>query len=296
MRRVFFASTTLAIGLVIACSDFGSAPGEEEATSAGPDATARDATDEGTPPVSADASSDAPPVDQDPRCPIITRGPRLIFVAGVCIDETEVTNAQYAAYWTNRDSSEVRPQECQTVSPQQGNGQQGISCSSEQNPAYPVACVTWCDAYAYCAWAGKRLCRGVGGKDIPFDNRDSQANEWMAACTNGGTQSYATGATWDPQAGCRTVDDKIQGPVPAALGCLAPSGVHHLAGNVGEWLDVCEANVSTPRDAQCAVAGETFHYRIASMPAGTCTTADHDTRSTAYYDLGFRCCADPREP
>lgn len=294
-----FAACALGAGLV-RCSAFGAADSgtaDDESTEAGSDATSQgvDATDEGMPPVSADASDDGS-VQSDPHCPLATRGPRLVWVNDVCMDETEVTNAQYAVYWANRTSDEVRPNYCANIVPQQGNGQQGLQCASQQGPLLPAACVTWCDAWAYCVWAGKRLCAGVGGHSVPFASREGQSDEWMRVCTAGGTQNFPTGSTWDANAGCHTTDDKPTGPVPAAVGCAGPGGVKHLSGNVGEWLDICDETNPTPATALCAVGGETWGYRAPNMAAGQCTAVDNDVRNQIFPDLGFRCCANPRDP
>lgn len=289
------AAFGLALGLVC-CSAFGSA---DDATSPGGDSTEgqaeasadgggrQDATDDSTSPISGDASTDGPV-----RCPSDKPGPKLVYVAGACIDETEVTNAQYEEYWAQRSADEPRVNACSGVAAESGTGNN--TCFSGQNANYAVACVGWCDASAYCAWAGKRLCRGLGNKPLNWQDRDTQADEWMVACTNGGTQQYATGATWDPNAGCQTMDAKNAGPVPVDQGCTAPSGVHHLAGNVAEWLDICETTSSDDgASASCALGGESFTLRPNGVLAGQCTAMGQYVRTTTRPDVGFRCCADP---
>jgi formylglycine-generating enzyme required for sulfatase activity len=98
----------------------------------------------------------------------------------------------------------------------------------------PINCVTWFEAYAFCAWDGARL--------------PTEA-EWTYAAAAGAEQrvypwsSPPTGSTLDetravygciPDAGCDGAHHPaVVGSVPEGA---ARWGAHDLAGNVAEWL------------------------------------------------------------
>ncbi len=72
-----------------------------------------------------------------------------------------------------------------------------------------MGCVDFCDADAYCKWAGKRLCGRIGGgATLTADESiDPKASEWVNAvnaCTQGGKTKLPYGDTFE--AG-RCIDD-----------------------------------------------------------------------------------------
>ena len=109
-------------------------------------------------------------------------GPESVNIDNVfCIDSTQVTNAQYAEFYF-------------AVTPQ--TTQQGPGCdwNTSFNPAtnlpsagsmddYPVTSVDFCDAWAYCAWAGKRLCAEYNRPSMALD--DPTTGEVYHACAGG---------------------------------------------------------------------------------------------------------------
>jgi formylglycine-generating enzyme required for sulfatase activity len=188
------------------------------------------------------------------------------------MDATEVNNAQYAAFlaagyptglnnWCSWNTTQVPT----NAWPATGRN------------SYPVVFVDWCDAFDYCAWAGKRLC------ELP---------ELQNACTKMGSQAYPYGNTYD---GAKCVGYDFNG-TPGSDGQDAArpvgtptceggfSGVFDLTGNVYEWANTCFTYSGYPY-ANCNVSGGSF------KTAASCATATGDNIDIPANDLGFRCCA-----
>ena len=132
-------------------------------------------------------------------CPV-GKGPSMIQVGAQCVDSTEVTNAHYAQFLAAKvtpQSTTKSPAHCSwntTFTPSQGWPATG-------KDAYPVVYVDWCDALAYCQWAGKRLCGAVGGGALPYgDYADANKSQWLYACSGKGTKKYPYGDIYDGKA------------------------------------------------------------------------------------------------
>ncbi|EDM73639.1 protein kinase, putative [Plesiocystis pacifica SIR-1] len=111
----------------------------------------------------------------------------------------------------------------------------------------PVVGVDWCDAWAYCEWAGKHMCGLVGGEPATLEQAgDPALNEWFRACTGDGTNfSYPYGNTHD-QAACNGAGfdgDPDAGAVVSVAslpGCEGGyGGLFDMSGNVWEWTNEC---------------------------------------------------------
>ncbi|MBK6463313.1 MAG: SUMF1/EgtB/PvdO family nonheme iron enzyme [Myxococcales bacterium] len=174
----------------------------------------------------------------------------------------------------------------------------GWPALTETQAKSPAIGVDWCDASAYCRWAGKRLCgRPGGGGPAKYtftlnDFRPAEGkrtdNEWSIACNGGGARQFPYGNVYDENR-CNTAvkgaPTKSFTPVGSYPNCKTPEGVYDMSGNAQEMVDMCEAD--TGRDDLCLIGGGGFN---ASQDIADCGLflVKRGTRNA----IGFRCCAD----
>ncbi len=207
------------------------------------------------------------------------------------IDVTEVTKGQYDA-WLARDPPlpESTDPNCGYVTTyfEQGTGYMGTDADR-----HPVVYVDWCDAYAYCSGAGKRLCGAIGGGSNSYaDYADATQSQWYRACSSGAANAYPYGNTY--QSGY--CDGSDYGPnqsvvVGSFATCVTSTtgftGVYDLSGNVDEWEDSCE---STGKTTACHIRGGSFLYDL-GMNSLPCDVGVGEPRSYVADYVGFRCCS-----
>jgi formylglycine-generating enzyme required for sulfatase activity len=220
---------------------------------------------------------------------------------GYSIDATEVTRDQYAAWLgTAPTTSSGQPLHCSwntDYTPGQSCMGSPYVCQGAECGDHPVVCVDWCDAYAYCAGVGKRLCGGIGGGMSAFDQfANASVSQWYAACSSGGQFVYPHGDTYAGST-CNGSDagNGTTVPVASMSGCQSSSsgytGVYDLSGNVSEWEDSCNAN--SGNSDVCRVRGGSF---LSNGFVGILRCAwweSHNDRGINGAGLGFRCCSSP---
>jgi sulfatase modifying factor 1 len=227
-----------------------------------------------------DAASDAPDELEDSSAPCpVDAGSAMRRVGAYCIDTTEVTNAAYGHFLDGLDggSPAVRHAAC--------------SEKTDWTPTeswtvlgtIPVRGVDWCDAFAYCASVGKRLCRRRGGGPLSLaDTASADAAEWYRACSKAGTRVFPYG---DELIGgeCAT-----GGQVRAVgQGCEGGYlGIFDMVGNAMEWIDACSGDAAS--DVCTLMGGSVLD------PSARCstTTGAQFSRMARNPVMGFRCCAD----
>jgi hypothetical protein len=248
-------------------------------------------------------------------CPLLP-GPQLIEVpipAGApgapgtyCIDQTEVTNKQYADFLATSPSTASQPSVCAwntdftPASMANADNCPNVSLVYDPvaHPNFPVACIDWCDARAYCESVGKHLCRSFAGADLPAGKTtDVNSDEWYAACSAGGADKFAYGNTY--QAAYCNMDlfgssSSIGvGTAPACHGPSLPySYVYDMNGNVAEWQAACTGAAGAADT--CAARGGSWLSSNSPDPtrAGDCVAAPTSARSRRSSQIGFRCCYD----
>jgi hypothetical protein len=103
----------------------------------------------------------------DSDCCVQGAGVMVWQSGGYCIDATEVTRTRYAA-WLNTGPSTA--DQDQATCDWNSNFEPDSACMEGaeiynfgDGSYHPQVCVDWCDATAYCAAMGKRLCGKIGG-------------------------------------------------------------------------------------------------------------------------------------
>ena len=134
----------------------------------------------------------------------LSRPAHFVSVRPFFIDRTEVTNEAYRRFVeaTNYDPPST--------------WKDGAFSPGEEQ--MPVTGVTWYDAAAYAAWAGKRL--------------PTEA-EWEFAARGAEGRKYPWGNDWD--ATLANLDNNIKALRRVGEGTPSPLGVFDLAGNAWEW-------------------------------------------------------------
>ncbi|MCP4525304.1 MAG: formylglycine-generating enzyme family protein [Aestuariibacter sp.] len=171
----------------------------------------------------------------------------IVHVDSYWIDQTEVSNAMFAAFV--KDTGYVTDAEKEGSSPVwTTDGRQDIQGAAWNHPQgpdsnldgvenHPVMHVSWNDAATYCAWAGRRLpteaewekaARGIDGRFYPwgdefdssFVNVDDETliDKDMIDCDASGCDGYA-----------------LTAPVGSLEKGASPYGVLNMGGNLIEW-------------------------------------------------------------
>ena len=218
------------------------------------------------------------------------KGPVMIGIktsasdVAYCIDATEVTREQYGFFLAT--SPELnQPAPCDS----NGSFTPTVGWPPKSNQKnLPVVGVDYCDATAYCAWAGKRLCGAIGGGVTDAAGGDDPtSSQWMNACSGGGTRKYPYADAYNPTA-CNGLDYGMNGPnkVQAALGCVGSApGLFDMSGNVREWEDACDGS-------DCRVRGGSFDSPGGEDGELPCTGNMVLSRYDKDDFTGFRCCRD----
>lgn len=219
-----------------------------------------------------------------------TAGPAMVPLNGFCIDATEVTNEQYAAFLLSKGADvSGQPPVCLFNT--------SYVPSSWPPPgsraAFPVTGVDWCDAFAYCAWAGKRLCGSPSGGATPYNAiSDPAVSAWFAACSNYGGQAYPYANSYD---GAACNGEEFPGN-PASVRAVATTttcrggaspDIFDLSGNVWEWEDACDGATGT--NDRCRIRGGGMRSLVNLMMCGGDNSLSRGNRS--FDDVGFRCCS-----
>jgi serine/threonine-protein kinase len=187
------------------------------------------------------------------------------------MDVSEVTNAQY--------------RECVNA-----GGCAPSGSSRRDNPAfdnYPVVVVSWTQAEAYCAWAGKRL--------------PTEA-EWEYAASGPENFTWPWGNQFSPSLSAASAPD-VQ-PVGSYPDGASPFGIFDMAGNAAEWVkDAYDQNFYADSPASNPLNEAKIATRVyrggsyGNTDGGFYTTSRRYAKSSSFadVDIGFRCAQDAPE-
>ncbi|MBI3242249.1 MAG: SUMF1/EgtB/PvdO family nonheme iron enzyme [Chloroflexi bacterium] len=199
-----------------------------------------------------------------------------VLLSAYYMDQFEVRNAEYREC--------VAAGDCTA-----GRGSSFTRAGYSTDPAfddYPVIGVTWVQADAYCAWAGKRL--------------PSEA-EWEYAASGPGNFKWPWGKSFDLNLSAASARDTQ--PVGSYPNGASPFGVFDMAGNVNEWVadsfaptfyaDSPASNPLNTEGTQNIFRGGSFDNADGSF--FTTSRRYPQGRGFTDVDIGFRCAQDAPE-
>ncbi|MEQ9324655.1 MAG: SUMF1/EgtB/PvdO family nonheme iron enzyme, partial [Polyangiaceae bacterium] len=226
-------------------------------------------------------------------CPSGAYGGEMVVreasAASFCIDRTEVTNESYAS-WLSENPPVVFDDAVRC------NVGAGLEPPGWPPPdgelSFPVVGTTWCQARAYWVANGKRLCGAMSGGNIDLEAEKAQepydtveGSEWTDACSAGGEQPYAYGASLDEGRCGGGADAMAAGSQPACDGAI--DGLQDMVGNVPEWVGECILAPFVEGDF-----GPRFFCLARGLANQACGVASLHDAKTVGITIGFRCCAD----
>jgi formylglycine-generating enzyme required for sulfatase activity len=201
-----------------------------------------------------------------------TRPVHSVSLSPFFLDQHEVTNANYQACM---DGGGCTPPARRSSDTRSGYFTDAAFAN------FPMLNVTWDQAAAYCAWAGKRL--------------PTEA-EWEYAATGGDGRLYPWGNTFDTTLVPVSVNDTVA--VGSFPGNASPFGALDMAGNalewVGDWYDAGYYAVSPPENPTGPASGNRKVLRGGSFGNPDATVYINSRRfnrppAGGDVDIGFRC-------
>jgi len=188
-----------------------------------------------------------------PKCDFSNEGPaHTVYLDGFWIDRTEITNAMYKMCVADN-------QACKTPV-----SKGTIEYDSSDYDLYPIVRVSWSQANAYCAWAGRSLpteaqwekaARGTDGRIFPWGNN--------IGC-------LFANYTPEKSVGCYNSKGTAVGILPKGA---SPYGALDMAGNVSEWV----ADWFGP-----------YSSAYEKNPVGPTETGKRVIRGGSFYDSSFK--------
>ena len=234
---------------------------------------------------------------------------RVDIPAGACVwmDRTEVTVAQYQSWLDETAGQPIiwEPTWCRwkgdrsdpAADPSDECASSVVRFDLQPFAARkPMRCVDFCDAEAYCRWAGKRLC--YDDSALGIQGPRGYPREWLLACSNGLTTVYPwgnaaseNGCNTDQSADACITENPTCGPNAAGQGveCTNQRAIQDLIGNLAEWTFSCTfVDPARPQaPSGCLTRGGAYDDSLRACDH------EHNVPGDARLpDLGFRCCAD----
>ncbi|MGE0327542.1 MAG: formylglycine-generating enzyme family protein [Polyangiaceae bacterium] len=209
-----------------------------------------------------------------PLCPG-THGPAMTKISStLCVDNTEVTEGQYRDFLTAMTGNYAgQPAICSwNVDYGQPLDNYGLN--------FPRNFVDYCDATAYCKWAGKRICRPIGSewlRPLVDPNRNDELH-----------QTCLTAYDSDMFDECYADALHEVGAFPLCVGTSPNQAIVDIQGNVREWGG-CWDPATQSNPVQCDAMGSF----ISSSGYSHCDVRWKLSIKTVDARTGFRCCADP---
>jgi len=236
-----------------------------------------------------------------------------VYLDAYWIDRTEVTNAMFAQFVAAAGyKTDAEKAGKGYVFNPTSKGWEETAGADWQHPrgpgsdlagldAHPVVQVSWNDAAAYCAWAGRRLpteaewekaARGTDGRKFPWGNQTVAGDLLNFADRN-----------LDVDWADKNVDDGYQftAPVGSYPKGASPYGALDMAGNVWEWAAdwydekyYASSPVASPKGPDTGqyrvLRGGSWDYDQRFVRAASRNRNDPENRNDL---IGFRCARSP---
>jgi formylglycine-generating enzyme required for sulfatase activity len=205
------------------------------------------------------------------------------FLAGPAATKNSIDNDFYidVVPVTNKDFSQFIQETGFMIGhpfPLVSGVQSHIKAAAKSLPDHPVTMVTWYDAQAYAAWAGKRL---------------PTAMEWERAARGKSGRIFPWGDEFDPFR-CNSLESGVGHTTPVRQygNGRSEDGCFDLAGNVFEWTSdwAITPRFSNAPNSEKINRGASYARNAKNL---VCWYTESDPPDLRMSDVGFRCAWTP---